>query len=373
MSDISYLPEDLRSTEASVQKQKPATPSVDAAVLKMHIPASTADEDIEIIEVDESELGAILADEPFFTRFSYQLSAAFDSLKQKMMPRSGTPPAKLPPQFFSPPKSGLVTAAERTGAASGAGGEASSSTKSRARITPMSDVPRRVRVIRRVRKPVRISLLSAEDLLALQVNVPNRKWTLAVTTVLFLFVIGGGHWLLTARVQEADAQLASLNQELAVAREEIHTKETAWFAYRDLERRLMALKTLLDSHVVMTRALDFLEKNTMPEVYYQSATLSTDGLISLDVVADSFESAARQLVTLERHPAVRSAEALSFTALKEPESGLPSPSAPSVDTSQNTSVGFQLIVQIDPKILRGPLLQDLSPPATSTSPQPTSS
>jgi Tfp pilus assembly protein PilN len=371
MSDISYLPENLRGTEASVQKQKSATPPVDGPVLKMHIPASTADEDIEIIEVDESELGAILADEPFFTRLSYQLSVAFDTLKQKLTKQSAAPPAKLPPQFFSPPKSGLVTAPGRAGAV---GGDA---TKSRARITPLGDAPRRVRVIRRVRKPVRVSLLSAEELLAYQVNVPNRQWTLAVSAVLFMLVIGGGYWLLTVRVQDAAAQLASFNQELEATRAEIRTKETMWSTYRDLERRLTTLNGLLNSHRVMTRALDFLEKVTLPQVYYQSATMSPEGLISLDVVADSFETAAKQLITLERHPAVKSAEALSFSASGGEISTAPAARAPASPAasraSQATTVGFQLIVQIDPSILRGPLNQDLAfPTATTTVPVPSS-
>jgi len=371
MSDISFLPEDLRSTEASVQKQKSVPPPVDAAVLRMHVPVSTADEDIEIIEVDESELGAILADEPFFTRFSYQLSLAFDSLRQKMTRRQSALPAKLPPQFFSPPKSGLVT----TSASGGMNGRGEStgtpgSFKSRARITPLTDVPRRVRVIRRVRKPVRISLLSAEELLAYQVNVPNRQWTLAVSTVLFILVIGGGYWLLSTRVNEANGTLAALNAELDIARAEIRTKETTWSTYRDLERRLTTLNTLLNSHMVMTRTLDFLEKSTVPEVYYQSATFSPDGLISLDAIADSFESAARQMVVLERHPAVKYAEALSFSALAGSDNTGGASTGPQsstgVGTLQKIPVGFQLIVQIDPTILRGSLRQELSFPTASS-------
>lgn len=76
MSEPSFLPENLRSKEQALQKKAGAA-AAEPGVLKMHIPASTADEDIEIIEVDESDLGAILADEPFFTRLSYRLSLPF--------------------------------------------------------------------------------------------------------------------------------------------------------------------------------------------------------------------------------------------------------------------------------------------------------
>lgn len=380
MSDISLLPEGLRSQEGAMQKHK-AVPSAEPSGLKMHVPQSTADEDIEIIEVDESDLGAILADEPIFTRLSYQLSVALDSLKQKLFQQDQTPPPKLPPQFFTPPKPGLVTKSSASGsiggvAASGptgtaGGGPGGGALRSKARITPQSDVPRRVRVIRRVRKPVRISLLSAEELLAFQVDVPRRKWTLAVCAVLFLLVIGGGYLLLSARVADARTALGVLNQNLEGTRSEIQVKEQEWSRYRDLQRRLTVLDDLLNNHVVITRTFDFLERYTLPQVYYKSATMSPQGALSLDVTAESYAVAARQLVAFQKSAIVTRVEALSFSASAPvlPEGAAPpegQEAAPVVESAKRGAVSFQLILQIDPNVLHGPIKNELNVTSTKS-------
>lgn len=338
MPDISLVPEPMRQKEhAAVEKQKTAPPK-GPAELRMHIPESTADEDIEIIEVDEGDLDAILADEPLFTRWSYRLSVGFDALKDRLLKTKGkAPPPKLPEQFFTPPKPGLATV---PGARPP--GRPGSAPASRARITPQGEAPRRVRVIRRVRKPVRVSLITDEDVLPYLVDVPRRKWTLVVCSLLFIAVIGGGYWLLTLRITQAQGSLQELDRQLADTRSDIVTQESQWNTYRDLQQRLVLLDGILDQHVVVSRLFDFLERRTIPEVTYHSATLSPDGILSLDVSADSFDSAARQLVAFERSTStVLSADATAFGAQVDEE-------------GRAIQVAFQLTLRIDPASLRGP-------------------
>ncbi len=335
MPDISLVPDDLRQKEQQVQKQK-TVPSKGPAELKMHVPESTADEDIEIIEVDEGDLDVILADEPLFTRLSYRVSVAFDSLKQQLFSKKDqAPPPKLPEQFFVPPKPGLATVPSSAPGAPG---------RPRARITPEGEAPRRVRVIRRVRKPVRVSLITEEDVLPYLVDVPKRQWTIAVCSFLFAAVIGGGYWLLTERVAQAQGSLEELDRQLADTRTEITSQESQWNRYRDLQQRLVLLDGILDQHVVVSRLFDFLEQSTVPEVAYRAATLSPEGILSLDVTADSFASAARQLTAFEQSTStVVSADATAFGAQVDGETG------------RVKQVDFQLTLRLDPASLRGPV------------------
>lgn len=362
MSDISLLPEGLRGKEQSAQQHKP-TPAQEPSGLKMHVPDSAADEDIEIIEVDESDLGTILADEPLFTRLSYQLSAALDHLKETVFSKAGVPPPKLPPQFFTPPKQGLVSRSGAltqpvAGGASRAGGATpppAGTAYPRARITPQADTPRRVRVIRRVRKPVRISLLSAEEMELIHIDVPKRQWTMGVCIVLFSAIIASGYWLLSSRVAEAEGALAVITQDLTLTRVSITGRENIWSQYRDLQRRLTLLDEILNRHTLVSRVFDFLEKQTLPEVSYLSADISIDGAIALDVVADSYESAAKQLVAYHQSPIVEEAESMAFGG------GISADGSPA-------RVSFALALKLNENALRGPLSDTVAPTSTPASP-----
>lgn len=379
MPDISLLPENQRGKETEEIRHKPA-PDKELAGLKMHVPAVTADEDVEIIEVDESELGIVLASEPWLTRAAFKFAALLDSLKDRLFKaKEAAPPPKLPPQFFTPPKPGLATrfpapAAARPVTAPGvptttaAGIELDKlkpglpAGRPKALITPQAEAPKRVRVIKRTRKSVRVSLIPAEQLALLTVDVGKRQWTLAVLTVLFLAISVGGYVLLTLRAQDARAALAGLHRDITETRSLTRGRQSDWSAYRDLQPRLALLDQVLKSHVVVSRVFDFLETRTLPDVSYRSAGLSPGGVLTLDVLAASFGAAARQLTAFEKSPLVKRVEATAFTAEQDGTTGAVK------------QVSFQLLLTLDTAPLRGPVLalaDDLKtagPAATSSPP-----
>jgi hypothetical protein len=385
MSDISLLPEEMRGKEELKKDAKQPAGESGAGGLRMHVPEAEADEDIEIIEVDEGDLASVLADEPLMTRLTYKLSSAIDRIRGEIFSKKDVaPPAKVPPQFFKPPKPGLVSkpgapalgqartlgmpqtpsrplmaggtgvptmmgGAPASAARVGKPGEQKSSGVPRARIMPQADVPRRVRVIRRVRKPVLVSLISSRELAALTVDVSKRKWTLSVVVVVFAVTLTGARIFLNGQVAAAKDRRASVQTELASTRAETDKRLKTWSLYEDLQNRLELLDGALKRHIIVTRLFDFLETRTLPTVSYRSASWSSEGNLSLDIVTDSFESAARQLVAFKESRAVKKAEATSFaisggTAAAEGQQAAPA------------TVSFQIVLELDPMVFQNPAL-----------------
>jgi hypothetical protein len=378
MSNISLLPEEMRGKEELKSGGSQPTSEQAPAGLRMHVPDTEPEEDIEIIEVDEGDLASVLADEPMMTRLTYKLSSAIDKIRNQLFEKKDhVPPAKVPPQFFKPPKPGLVTRPQvppsgqvqirplgmpqgpmplktgvparriETGVATGNG------ERPRARIMPQAEVPRRVRVIRRVRKPVRVSLISSKELAALTVDVSKRQWTVSAISIIFIAVLVSSILFLNGQVAAAKGRRAAIQAELAATRAETDSRLKTWSAYESLQSRLEILDGALKHHIIVTRLFDFLETRTLPTVTYRNASWSAQGQLSLDVTTDSFESAASQLVAFKESEGVKSVESTSF--------GLTGGGEKEVST-----VGFQIILSLDPLIFQNPALTPVSAGVTST-------
>lgn len=362
MSDISLLPEEMRGKEKA-EESKPQSAPVAESGLKMHVPSMEVDEDIEIIEVDEGDLAAVLSEEPFMTKFTYRLSLIFDRLRGRFQKtQEDAPPPKAPPQFFKPPRPGLVTtppslsSGAPAGLASGAKPSMASSAtiagatsalkkpgapavpgRSGVRIMPQANVPRRVRVIRRIRKPVRVSLIPPEDLIVFSVNVGRRKWTLGIFLFFFIALIVGGYVFISKQTVVASGRLAEARAQNVAVQDQIAERLEKWSTYEDLEARLRMLRSQLDNHIVVTRLFGFLEETTLPNVTYQNAIWSSQGQrLSLDVAAASYDATAQQVMVFENHPLVKAVDASGFTAEKDAE------------TRETTSVKFSLAIELKP-------------------------
>lgn len=340
MAEISLLPEEMRAEEAE-QKTKPPATKGGGDVLRMHVPEEAPEEDIEIIEVDESDLEAVLADEPFMTRLTYKIGVTIDKLKGRAEGEKAALPPKLPPQFFKPPKAGMVSKAAG-GVVPSVGGVPP---KPGVRIAPSAVVPKRVRVIKRVRKQVRVSLISDEQLALLRINVSKRKWTMSVVFLLFATVILGGYFFLSMQVNTVKASRDTVARQLGETRTSINDRLKTWSEYEDLQPRLALLDTVLNNHIVISRLFDFLEERTVPTVAYRSATINDAGQLQLDVIAASYDSAAEQLVAFEESDMVLKSSATVFNLQQT-----------TVGEVSIPTVSFQILVDLDLKRLRGPLL-----------------
>lgn len=352
MSDgISLLPEDMRRKEEE-SKKRPSPPSKPDEKLKMYVPRAEQ-EDIEVIEVDEGDVSEVLEGEPLVARVLFKMQSFAQEIGAKLFDsRAKEPPPKLPPQFFKPPAprraatQGLVPT---NGAAPVVSPSAPASVpagaveaKPKARIVPEATAPRRVRVIRRVRKPVQISFIDHGDV-DTRIDVSRRKFTLILVTILFLALLGGSYGLLMWQGDRASANLAQATQRFSETQSMSRERLTNWERYQDLEPRLQALTGLLDRHLSPSRLFDALEANTVPDVSYSAFTLSPDGRLILGTTAGSFESAARQIVAFESSGMAESVQAMGYQATYD------------ADTGAIEAVNFQVALQLNPAVLRATL------------------
>lgn len=336
MTDISLLPDEMRRPEEELKK---APQPRQEEKFAMYVPKSP-DEEVEVIEVDEGEVGDVLQGEPFLSKALFQVQSFFDEAKSKLFDtHPPEPPPKLPPQFFKPPtarkaSSGLVPT---SGGAAAQPMQPATAAAPKARIMPAVQAPKRVRVIRRVRKTPRVSFLDENDVRG-RIDIPRRRFTLILMAILFSALIGGSYWLLDRQGERARQNLAEATSRLTGTQQTGADHLQNWESFRDLEPRLKALSGLLDRHVSPSKLFETLEKNTVPDVYYSSFTLAPDGQLILGATAPTFLSAARQVTAFQDSGMAKSVQAMGYQARYSTQGTL-------------EAVTFQVILALNPSVL----------------------
>ncbi len=302
--NISLLPEELRTKE-ELAKQGPAPKTTSPSELRFNVPLEEGADDVEVIEIDEGDVDQVIASQPPLTKALYRIGEFFSNLKHRLLqPGQPIPAPKVPPQFFQSkgvlPKPGVS-------------------------VAPFQKVPRRVRVITRIRKPVRVSFVSDDDIRLMHIDVPKRRFTLIAVGLLFMILLGGGWYVLTTQSNAASAELAKADGQLVEIRRQIQDKQASWALFQNLEPQLKALGTLLDQHISPNKLFDEIERTTLPTVYYQSMSLTPDHHVTLVTVADSFESAAGQVAAFQAASFVSKVDASGYGVKYEtPASTVPS-------------------------------------------------
>lgn len=354
--------------KTSAKQEPPKESGVD---MRFFIPKEEG-EDIEVIEVDEGEIDQVLAGEPTLTKFAFYATSFIDNLKLKLFkPKPIEAPPKAPPQFFKAPPPKPAEAPAKPGAPSAApsfvmpvvgatkpsvaAGPASAqpsvpsakpgmngmaAARVKAQIAPFAVTPRRVRVIRRVRKPLRVSFVTEEQARLIQVDVRKRRFTFIVTTLFFVLLLAGGYGLLDYQHKQAQSGMDQANMQLADVRSKISEQLKVWSSFQYLEPKLRALAGLLDQHVSPTKLLAQLEEHTLPTVSYQNFSLSADRKVNLAVTADSLDTAAKQLVVFQTAGFIKKVEATSYSVAYD-----------SKDASKVVSVSFQAILTLSDNAL----------------------
>lgn len=84
--------------------------------------------------------------------------------------------------------------------------------------------------------------------------------------------------------------------------------------------KLALAKNLFNNHVYWTQFFEFLEKNTLAEVYYTSISSARDGTISLSGVGENYLAVARQYLVFQRNN--EAVQSVSLSGLASDENGV---------------------------------------------------
>ncbi len=97
-------------------------------------------------------------------------------------------------------------------------------------------------------------------------------------------------------IKEASAELANKNEQLKI---EIHNNLKYKKESRDMDNKFKKLDKLINGHIYWSNLFDFLEKNTLENVYYVNFESSGTRQITLQARAASFDNLSKQLETYE--------------------------------------------------------------------------
>lgn len=114
--------------------------------------------------------------------------------------------------------------------------------------------------------------------------------------ILALLVYGG---VMLYGSQES-GKVAVVRQQLDAVEQDITQLEKENRALLGFQNKLTAVKTLLDGHASFLPFFEALEKNTLPDVTYDTLALRADGSVSLSAATTNYTMLARQLLAFEQ-------------------------------------------------------------------------
>jgi hypothetical protein len=122
-----------------------------------------------------------------------------------------------------------------------------------------------------------------------------------VVTLFFLSLCAA---LLYLWQQRQAKQIADVTQRFNKINQLISLTENEVSGVLDFRLRLIVVNKLLSQHVYWNNFFNFLEKNTLPNVFYQDFSGDTKGDYILQVRTDSYDSMAKQIKIFRRSPDV---------------------------------------------------------------------
>lgn len=110
-------------------------------------------------------------------------------------------------------------------------------------------------------------------------------------------IVYGGLFLYGLR---ETGRVALLRQNLNNVEQDITILEKENKKLLGFQNKLTAIKSLFDEQRTLAPFFDGLEKNTLPEVAYETLTLSDDGAATLSAGTENYTTLARQLLAFDR-------------------------------------------------------------------------
>ena len=154
----------------------------------------------------------------------------------------------------------------------------------------------------------------------------------------------GSYLVLDYFEKKATRQFNNIDFSLKEAQSKIGLFQELESESRGLQNKIKLSKYILGNHVYWNNALGFLEKNTIPTVYYRNLSSNVISGFSVTAIAIDYESVARQLLALQKSPLVEDVTVASITLEELDEASLLDPNFPKV------VVKFDMNIKLDPRV-----------------------
>lgn len=155
--------------------------------------------------------------------------------------------------------------------------------------------------------------------------------------LLLVFFVIGSLVYISFMEREEKKNVDSYEEQISAIQKSILIEEKKVEEGLVLQERILATEYLIDNHVYWSQFFDFIEKNTLESVYYDSFSGELEAEFSFNGTADrDYFNATEQVKLLKKNKNVLNAQVDSFS-LQEDE--------------EDSNVSFSLELSLDPEIL----------------------
>jgi hypothetical protein len=182
-----------------------------------------------------------------------------------------------------------------------------------------------------------ITLIPEEAVSPEEARRPRQKAILVAIIVILVLVLGGSFGLLKWYQGKFVLELENIEKDIASIEKQITSLDEAKNRAEILQKQFVVADKLLAKHVYWTEVFSFMEKNTVPDVYFKNFVGGVDGSVSLSGIGKSYRAVAEQIVSLRE---AENAEKISIT----------SASASVAPTGETTEVNFDAKLKLKPEI-----------------------
>ncbi|MFA5047481.1 MAG: hypothetical protein WC516_00400 [Patescibacteria group bacterium] len=145
-----------------------------------------------------------------------------------------------------------------------------------------------------------VNLMPEEFLAKKQLSTGQQLAIFLFVVVFSSGVVYGSSLIISHYQSQVDQSIAAKQQEAITLTKQIKALQVKKQQNINFQNKILSLKDILGSHIYWTKFFGLLEKYTIDNVFFTGFSADSSGQISLPALADSYESAAKQIVALRQ-------------------------------------------------------------------------
>lgn len=168
------------------------------------------------------------------------------------------------------------------------------------------------------RSKMGITLIPEETISPEEAARPKQKVILIAVIVLLVIILGGVFGILKWYQGKIMADIEKIDKDIASIEKQIKDLESEKKQAEILQKQFKVAEKLLAKHVYWSGVCSFLEKNTIPDVYFKNFIGGSDGQIAMSAVAKSYRAVAEQIVAFSAAEKIEKVSVTGATASVSP-------------------------------------------------------